>query len=125
MYTPDLYDNIIKTAKKSVPLFEVKRVKNGDIINFKNWWPMFFKETTKNIEKKGEKFCISKYRQLLYKSKDYGCVKAYDFTDGLQKVIFKLSKNTQTPLVFPEDKAYNGKYAVKPQKTENISKVKH
>ncbi|KAE9522462.1 hypothetical protein AGLY_017123 [Aphis glycines] len=94
IYVPSQYENLIKTAKKFSPTFEVKSIKNDDIVNFHGWWPQYFKKTAIDIEKKGEKFSISQYRHSVYKK-----------------------------VLFPEDKIYQDKVAVNPKKIQDISKL--
>lgn len=118
IYVPSQYENLIKTAKKFSPTFEVKSIKNYDILNFHGWWPQYFKKTAIDIEKKGEKFSISQYRHLVYKSELKGYVKASNFIDGLLSVIFKLNKTKE--VLFPEDKIYQDKVAVNPKKIQDI-----
>ena len=47
------YATIIANAKKSMPRFIVQIVHTDDITNFKNWWPIYFKKTPKEILTKG------------------------------------------------------------------------
>lgn len=122
IYIPSQYENLIKTAKKFSPTFEVKSIKNDDILNSHGWWPQYFKKTAIDIEKKGEKFSISQYRHLVYKSELKGYVKASNFIDGLLSVTFKLNKTKE--VLFPEDKIYQDKVAVNPKRIQDISKVR-
>lgn len=71
---------------------------------------VFQKKTAIDIEKKGEKFSISQYRHLVYKSELKGYVKA------------KLNKTKE--VLFPEDKIYQDKVAVNPKKIQDISKIR-
>jgi hypothetical protein len=43
IYSPEKYCDLILTAKKKQSLFQVKHVRNGEIIDYKNWWPTFKK----------------------------------------------------------------------------------
>ena len=66
IFAPNQYENLIKTAKKLSPTYEAKSAKNEDILNFSKWWPHYLKKTATDIEKKGEKFSKSQFRQLVY-----------------------------------------------------------
>lgn len=52
IYSPDQYNEIITSSKKKKPKFQVKRLTNTDILDFKGCWPQYFKKTVKDIEKK-------------------------------------------------------------------------
>lgn len=73
--------------KKTAPTFEVKNVRNENILNFKDWWPHFFKKTSKDLERKVNKFSISQYRHLIYDSDIKGCIKASHNTLMESKVL--------------------------------------
>jgi len=64
--------------------------------------PTTFFKTSKNIEKNGEKFSISQYSHLMYRSelKDY--VIASYYIDDTQSVIFEINKRNES-MLFPED----------------------
>src|SRR5277367_2379812 len=48
VYVPDDYISMILGARKVTP-FEVKRVETKDILDFKNWWPKYYKKDTLSI----------------------------------------------------------------------------
>ena len=81
---------LLRQPKSSHQL--MKSIKNEDILNFYKWWPQYLKKTAIDIEKKGEKFSISQYRHLVYKSQLKGYVKASNFIDSLLSITFKLNK---------------------------------
>lgn len=81
IFSPDQYDDIIRSAKKVNPNFQVKRLTNNDILDVKGWWPHYFKKTCKDVDKK-QSFTISQYRQLTYTQEMKGYIKAYEFIDG-------------------------------------------
>ncbi|KAG8330617.1 hypothetical protein J6590_058683 [Homalodisca vitripennis] len=121
IYIPNEYADIIVNAKKTPPKFEVKEVKNDDILNFHEWWPHYFKKSSADVQGRKEKFTISKYRHLVYTSD--GCVRACEFINGINYLTFRLSKGHDNIILLPEEKLYTGKTPVNPKKMQDIAKV--
>lgn len=44
IYSPNQYEEIICTGRKSNPPFEVKAIQSDDILNFKGWWSRYAKK---------------------------------------------------------------------------------
>ena len=40
---------MITSARKRLPAFAVHEVKTEEVLNFKNWWPKYFKKITKAL----------------------------------------------------------------------------
>ncbi|PSN40966.1 hypothetical protein C0J52_22716 [Blattella germanica] len=123
IYSPNQYDDIIRSARKLKPPYQVKRLQNNQVLNFKDWWPQYFKKTCKDIENKNLTFNISKYRQLIYTQKMKDCVEASQYIDGLNNGTFRLKKQNDVEL--PTTAAYNGKLAINIKKLQDIAKVTH
>lgn len=124
IYSPQEYEEIVKGAKKRQPHFQVKRIENEDILNFKDWWPKHFKKTCKDIEKHNVNFNLSKYRYLQYNGQFAGYIKVSAFIGGMIFETFKLKKGASI-VVMPTDKAYNSKIPINSKKIEDIRKVLH
>ncbi|VEN61902.1 unnamed protein product [Callosobruchus maculatus] len=98
IYIPEEYEDMILTSRKKQP-FTVKQLRYSDIIDFKNWWPDYYKKTCSTLNRgvgsKRETFAVSNYRQFLYESSSPGYVKTWEYIDGLHCGTFKLLKNTK------------------------------
>lgn len=70
IYSPEQYCDLILSAKKKQPLFQVKHLRNEEITDYKNWWPTFFKKTAKSLGTPKESFKISKYKHFLFKEEE-------------------------------------------------------
>ncbi|CAG9784775.1 unnamed protein product [Diatraea saccharalis] len=102
IYTPDVYNDMISTAKKTG--FSVTNITSEDILDFKKTWPLYYKKTSKSVDK-ASTFTISKYRHLTYSASHKGYLTAREYIDGLVKHHFLLQKNNVHPAL-PENKAY-------------------
>lgn len=124
IYSPEEYNNIIRTAKKKQPLFEVKPIESEQIRDFKNWWPTFFKKTSTSVRSRPKQsFKISMYKHLIFKEEENGYLTGHASIDGINVDIFKLFKGGN--LMLPTEKAYSGKVPIKSKKIEDVSKVMH
>lgn len=122
IYSPEQYDEIIRGAKKTAPLFEVHQVKNEDIKDFKKWWPIYFKKTCKSLTQGStESFKVSKYRHLTFKMEQPGYIDAKEFIDGAVSETFKLFKGGN--VILPCQHAYDGKVAIKSAKLADVAKI--
>ncbi|KAJ9593391.1 hypothetical protein L9F63_015095 [Diploptera punctata] len=117
IYSPNQYDDIIRNARKLNPPYEVKRLLNNQVLNFKGWWPQYFKKTCKDIENKNLTFNIKDERLCR------GCVEASEYIDGLHHGTFRLKKQDYVEL--PTTAAYTGKLDINIKKIQDISKVTH
>lgn len=123
IYSPGQYQELIKTAKKRFPPFEVKRVHRDSILNFKDWWPQYFKKTCKDLHKTGQMFNLSKYRHLKYAAEEVGIIKASSYIGGLLFSAFKLNK--QPRVIISTQKAYNSEIPINNKKLEDLKKIVH
>ena len=122
LYSPEQYSSLIANAKKQEPLFEVREIKNRDIVNFKDWWPRYFKKTSKSIGSSGATFTISLYRHFIYRSEEKGYLTAFDFIDGFSKVSFRLMKGNEE-VVLPTIKAYSGQVPITAKKLADVRSI--
>lgn len=129
IFTPMEYISIIANAKKTRPYFVVKLVQTEDILDYKSWWPKYFKksctETTTRKRGAGEnrqKFSISTYKHFIFKSSTPGYVIANDFIDGFVTSTYNLAKTANKPQL-PTDRAYTQKVPIKTKKIEDIAKI--
>jgi len=44
IYVLSQYEDLIKTVKKFSPFYEIRSVKNEDILNIHEWWPKYLKK---------------------------------------------------------------------------------
>ena len=110
---------MIENAKKTEPSFQVKEVRNEDILDFKKWWPDYFVQLPKSNEDKMLSFVVNKYRHFVYKSELNGYAQALPFIDTNVTSTFRLKKtNTVT---FPVIKPYIGKVPIKKEKIQAVS----
>lgn len=126
IYTPMQYVSIIANAKRSTPRFTVKVVETHEVLDFKAWWPVYFKKTAKEVavtkQKLKESFSIAKYKHFTYARESPGFLVAREFIDGLSSFKFHLSKNVASP-PFPNERAYEEKVPIKTKKLEDLMKV--
>lgn len=123
IYSPGQYQELIRTAKKRFPPFEVKRVQRDSILNFKDWWPQYFKKTCKDLHKTGQTFNLSKYRHLKFAEEEAGIVKASTYIGGLLFGAFKLNK--QPRVIIPTQKAYDSRIPINYKKLQDLKKIVH
>lgn len=123
VYLPSQYNEMIASARKKDSPFVVYQVTNGDILNFKDWWPQYFKKTSNSLQNKKTPFSISKYRQIKYNSQNKGYVSACEFIDGLQEEVFKLLKINPTSLALPTINAYDGSVGINKKKLNDVKQI--
>lgn len=120
---------LVITSSKSNK-FIVKEVQTDDIINFKDWWPTFYKknsiseETSSRSTPRSGKvhFNISTFSQYTYDADKKGCVEASQYIDGAIKHTFKLRQSGKSP-VLPSAVAYPlGKVPIKAKKLQDVRK---
>ncbi|KAK9730799.1 Transposase IS4 [Popillia japonica] len=111
IYLPEEYQQLILDARKTNP-FAITPINFRDIIEFKSWWPHFYKKTSKNIDPRcKDTFAVSQYRQLTYSS-----------DGGLAASTFKLVKPNVTPKI-PETSAYREPVPINAKKMTDIKNV--
>lgn len=122
IYVPEEYEAMIKDSRKKMP-FVVHIISHNDIVDFKTWWPTFFKKTCTNLfNREKENFTISKYMQFVYDVSHPGYVKCLDFIDGVSSYTFKLLKQNQNPEI-PSNKAYSGPVPINVKKMNDIRQI--
>lgn len=123
VYLPSEYNHMIANARKKDSPFIVYQVSNDDILNYKDWWPQYFKKQTNSLQDKKIQFTISKYKQMKYNSQTKGYVSASEFIDGVKEEVFKLSKVNIRDLSLPTNKAYDGSVGIKKDKIDDVDKI--
>lgn len=124
IYAPHQYSSLIANAKKIEPKFVVREVKNRDIINFKDWWPRYFKKSSLSLSFPRSTFAISQYRHFIYRSEEKGYLTASEYIDGLTKASFQLVKGNEE-VVLPKAMAYNGHVPINGKKLADLQKIVH
>lgn len=121
IYATEKYDELISMAQKAGNPFVVYQVQNDEILDFKQWWPSFFKKIPKAVNSSIQ-FSISKYRHLIYKADCKGYIVASEFIDGLVKDSFRMLKvNGNIPL--PTAKAYTSVVPINEKKLADLRKL--
>lgn len=123
VYLPSEYNDMMASARKKDSPFVVYQVTSDEILNFKDWWPQYFKKTSNSIQDKKNKFSISKYKQMKYNSQNKGYVSACEFIDGLQEDVFKLLKVNHPDLTMATNKAYDGSVGINKKKLGDLQKI--
>lgn len=102
---------IIKSSKNNK--FVVKEVSTADILNWKDWWPSYYKKTCLSNESvrcpRNEKqsFSISKMHHIIHDKKLCGHILASEFINSFLQHHFKLAMPNKTcNLKLPVMKAY-------------------
>ncbi|KAL1493669.1 hypothetical protein ABEB36_009367 [Hypothenemus hampei] len=114
MYIPDEYYNWIITASTSFK-YSVRIISRAsrEILDYKNWWTVWYKKNTVSIESvtckipKSQKtqFTIAKFNEFMFHSEYPGCIKARDFIDGLAIHTFVVRTSSRLPIM-PKYSAY-------------------
>lgn len=108
-------EKIIQSSQKNK--FVVKEVSTQDIMDWKKWWPKYYKKTSASTDslKKGiprnQKvyFTISKYHHILHNKDMPGIVEAREFVNGFVVHHFDLAQpNKRHNVSMPLQKAYTG-----------------
>lgn len=129
VYLPEEYYELIeKSSAKS--LFSIKKVNNENILDFKKWWPKYYKKTILSIDSYGKKhkdektsFQISHYNEFEYDYRRPGIVKVRPFIDGLIFYEFALGKPAGVCPALPTETAYTGKIPINYKKMDNLKKL--
>jgi len=97
------YTEMMKQARAHNP-FAVTNVKPTDILDFKNWWPKYYKKSTTSVDK--QKWSPSAYKMSVYSADTHGAVIVYEFIDGLISTQFGLVKSARTVVKHTMKAAY-------------------
>ena len=96
IYSVMEYIQMIVNARSKINDFQVNIIESVDIIDFKNWWPNFFKKNALSLTK--DKLSLTMYKYLVYRSNTPGYVVVSDFIDGLVCKTFRLTKGNGKPM---------------------------
>lgn len=132
IYTPHQFTEYICQTK--LDKFQVVEINSSDIINFKSWWPKYYKKNTTSIESrsfprnKKIHFGISSFSQFIYSSEYPGTIFGYPLINGLLKSTFPLMQpgKRKTDIKLPDTRAYeNDRLPIKISKMNDIKKAYH
>ena len=115
IYGIDEVTEIIKTSCR-LGKFEVKVVQSSEILNFKSWWPHFYKKTCTSEEtisrtvKRQDKvhFGISSLMHFKYNHELKGCIIGSQFIESIVTHTFRLGYSGKSIHSFPPPQAYSG-----------------
>ncbi|KAK9701744.1 hypothetical protein QE152_g30391 [Popillia japonica] len=103
--------------------FQFKTMTYQDIIDYKNWWPLYYKKTCKANETNNKVlFSVSKYRHFIYDVPTPGQVIAGEFIDGAFFSTFRLLKPNISPKL-PNVKLYSEPVPINENKIKNPKKI--
>ena len=100
----DLFRGRIHWYDGSGTCTHVTTVKPTDILDFKNWWPKFYKKLSTSVDK--QKWSPSRYKKLVYSTDTRGAVTVYESIDGLISTQFGLVKSARTAVKHTMKNAY-------------------
>lgn len=129
IYVPQEYSSIIGNASSN---FEVENLKTEDILEFKKWWPSFYKRTCLSNESYGKSVPKERKRSLApsecmsFTYKTNGTIITKQFIDGLQSHTYDVRKNKSLNNVInlPNCVAYpENKVPLNRKKVEDIKKM--
>ena len=96
-------DLIISSRSKSGFTFHMSN--KDEILDFKSWWPVYYKRNVLSMESQGRRvprelkqnFSISEFIEFSHSKHSPGAVKAQNFIDGLQEHTFRLAESDLIP----------------------------
>nr|CAI5850995.1 unnamed protein product [Callosobruchus analis] len=121
IYLPEDYEQMILSSRKVFP-FTLTTIRYEDIIDFKNWWPHYYKKTTKSADEHRANFTISQYSQFTYTSDTPGYVTTSDFIGGFLSHTFYLIKPNMNPQI-PIEKAYQEAVPINTKKIADLKQL--
>lgn len=114
--------------------FLVNLVQSQDILNFKKWWPNFYRKSVLSKETSGrgvpkeqkQPFNFYEFMEFCYSSEYIGTVKGRKYVDGIDEHHFALADSTIIPRT-PTELAYPEGYVpiLDTQKKEDIKKFQN
>lgn len=127
IYSPLQYVQLIATSSKQGK-FTVELMDDDFSVDFKTWWPRFFKKSVISRESLGRRlpkdkkitFSVSQFYEFIYDKSTPGAVCTRDFIDGLLSHHFNLKKVSVVILPCSNDKAYAGKCPINPKKIKDL-----
>ena len=121
VYSVDDYTTMMKEARRDNP-FTIVNVSYEDVLNFKNWWPKYYKISTSSADKR--KWSISTYKMMIFSNKSPGTVIAYELIDGLVETSFFLLKTKKTKVQHGMKSVYGQDgVAINVKKLKDIEKL--
>lgn len=103
---------------------------NADILEFKKWWPQYYKKTVLSVDSYKKKctkekinFQISQYNEFEYDCRNPGIVKVRPFIDGLVFHEFSLGKPSAVCPNLPTTFAYTDKIPINSKKMDHLKKL--
>lgn len=121
IYLPAEYEHMIESSRKLNP-FTVSTITYKDVIDFKNWWPAYYKKTCKSVGPEKQAFAVSSYNQLIYDSSTPGYVSVSPYIGEHGTNIFKLVKPQANPTL-PGEPAYKVPLPINIKKINDVKKV--
>lgn len=125
-----ILEEYIERIKKSAAKqsFEVRVPKTEDIINYKKWWPKFYKKDCVAAESQGRgiqrdqkvNFKVSQFMHFSYSSTTPNKVSARNYIDGLQSYTFLLQTSKEVSVPLPSEKAYSDPLPINTEKMANL-----
>ena len=110
----------------------VQKVQSSEILDFKTWWPQFYKKSCLSDETKGKHvkkdkkqyFSISKFMDCTYDTKFPSKVIGRPFIHSIMNHSFTFRATGFPNLCFPSKEAYPaGKVSIKIEKMADIKKL--
>ena len=110
----------------------VQKVQSSEILDFKTWWPQFYKKSCVSDETKGKQvkkdkkqyFSISKFMHCTCDTKFPSKVIGRPFIDSIMNHSFTFRVEGFPNLCFPSKEAYPaGKVSIKIEKMPDIKKL--
>ena len=130
VYEPMEYVTLIANSFKSTGRVEVKYLDNSDIfLNFKAWWPKFYKKVAVSEETKGRAtprqdkvmFQPTAFKEYRHSKSTQGTTMALEYINGIVKHSFKLLFSNR--VTFPNQKAYQGVNPINVKKIQDLSRL--
>ncbi|XP_072399201.1 uncharacterized protein [Diabrotica undecimpunctata] len=129
-YTINEVEELIMKSSKIDGKFSVIKMTADDFIDFRSWWPQFYKKTClsddsygKNVPRNQKRaFAISQYREMTFSSKNPNTVQCKMNIGGFIMDEFKL-RNTVQPIQAPTRRAYSIVLPINNKKIEDLKKT--
>lgn len=132
VYTPEQYNDYV-VAASTLGKFTSTLHTSNFCIDYKKWWPKFFKKNTLSTDSLGKgvpkerkvSFQVSNYCMFEYDSSTPGVVKTRHFIDGLLASTFRLSTTAGRIPKLPSEKSYSDDcpVAINVKKIEDVKKL--
>lgn len=127
IYTIDQYTNLILKASNNPDKFLVIKVDQKFIIDFKKWWPKYYKKTCLSNASYGKdiprteksSFALSSYHHLTISGSNKNEVKCRELINSLVEHKFRL-RNSTLDFSFSNDRVYYEKLPINEKKLDDI-----